>query len=50
MGHCNVNDLLQLEKTSIGMNLKDKKDFECEICILGKMTQFRNRNADSRAK
>ena len=49
LGHCNKADVLKLENVVEGMTITDKKDFECEICCKGKMTQSRNRKPDKRA-
>ena len=49
MGHCNVRDILKLEGVVTGMKIKDKADFECEVCIEGKMSSYRNRKPDRRA-
>ena len=51
-GHCNVQDLIKLETSVIGMKISDKqnhKNFKCDICVLGKMSQHRNRLPDVRA-
>ncbi len=50
LGHCNASDILKLEGVVNGMKISDKKDFDCGICVKGKMTQFRNRQADERSK
>ena len=50
LGHCNVRDIINLEKVVDGMKITNKSKFDCGICIEGKMTQFRNREADMRAK
>ena len=49
LGHCNTNDILKLENVVDGMKITDKNNFDCDTCILGKMTQFRNRGEDERA-
>jgi len=49
LGHCNKADILKLEKDLEGMIIDSKVDFECETCILGKMSQRRSREADRRA-
>ena len=49
LGHCNVSDVLKLESVVDGMKITDKADFECDVCTLGKMAQFRNRSPDARA-
>ena len=48
LGHCNLTDILKLEHVVNGMEITGKTKFECETCIMGKMTQFRNRTADAR--
>src|SRR6218665_3564526 len=49
LGHCNVKDLLKLESVVDGMKIRDKSEFQCDVCILGKMTQSFNRQSDIRA-
>ena len=49
MGHCNKNDILKLEKVVEGMKITNKDDFDCSVCIKGKMTQTRSRKPDKRA-
>ena len=48
-GHCNKNDLLKLDKVVHGMNISNKDDFDCKVCLEGKMTRFRSREPDDRA-
>ena len=48
-GHCNKRDMMKLTDAVVGMNIVDNADFECEICVEGKMTQHRNREPDRRA-
>ena len=50
MGHCNKEDILKLESVTKGMNISDKKDFNCEVCVKSKMTQTINRAPDARAR
>ena len=52
LGHCNIADILKLEDIVEGMKIEGNKDanFNCDICSLGKMPQFRNREPDERAK
>ncbi len=50
MGHCNTKDILKLESCTKNMKITNKKDFECETCIKGKMTVTQNRNPDAKAK
>src|SRR6218665_1029082 len=49
LGHCNVKDLLKLESVVDGMKITDKSEFQCDVCILGKMTKSFNRQSDIRA-
>ena len=49
MGHCNYKDLLKLENVVEGMKISSKDKLECEICAIGKMSQYRNREPDKRA-
>lgn len=50
LGHCNMKDVFNLEKISGDMEIiKSNENFDCDVCILGKMTQFRNRQPDRRA-
>ena len=50
LGHCNVKDVIKLEKVVKGMQITDRSDFNCETCILGKMTQYVNRTPDAKAE
>ena len=50
LGHCNVKDILKLEKSVKGMHISDKSEFDCETCVLGKMTQYMNRTPDRKAE
>ena len=52
LGHCNMNDILKLEGVVDGMQIVNKTKFSnyCDTCSTGKMTQFRNRTPDERAK
>ena len=49
LGHCNVNDVQRLEAAVDGMKISNKDKFNCPTCILGKMTQSRNREPDQKA-
>ena len=49
LGHCNMKDVMKLEKVVDGMTIIGEEVFDCETCILGKMAQCRNRNPDTRA-
>ena len=50
LGHCNQKDVLKLENYVEGMKITDRKEFDCEVCAMGKMNNFRNHNSDERAK
>ncbi|CAB3992128.1 Retrovirus-related Pol poly from transposon TNT 1-94 [Paramuricea clavata] len=51
LGHCNVKDTLQLQHVVDGMSINNKKKVsDCEVCILGKMTNIRNRDPDAKGK
>jgi len=48
--HCNISDVLKLENVVVdGMKTTDKANFGCDVCTLGKLTQFRNISPDARA-
>ena len=51
LGHCNMHDVFKLENVVEGMKIttKPKGKPECDTCVKGKMSQFRNREPDSRA-
>ena len=49
IGHCNVDDILKLEKNVEGMQITDRNKFKCEIYPQAKMSQSRNRLPDTRA-
>ena len=50
LGHCNQSDVLKLEKVVDGMKIGCKQTFDCETCILGKIThQNKSRNPAVRA-
>ena len=49
LGHCNLQDVFALEGVVDGMKVVDKNEFDCNVCVMGKMTQFRNREPDRRA-
>ena len=46
MGHCNFKDLEKLENVVNGMKILSKEKYHCETCAVGKMFQYRNREAD----
>ena len=45
LGHCNFNDVMDLERVVNGMRTQDKhiRPNECEMCLQGKMTNDRDR-------
>ena len=50
-GHCNYDDVLQLQNVVEGMQIKGKTDRpnqECEVCIQGTFAQTRNRTPGTR--
>ena len=49
MDHCNFKDLVKLENDVNGMKISSKEKYDCETCAVGKMFQYRNREADKRA-
>ena len=49
LGHCNIGDFISVEKVVEGMKITGKRDFECGVCVEGKMTQYRCREPDKRA-
>ena len=49
LGHCNVADVLKLETEVDGMVITSKENFKCDVCVLGKMTQSRNKDPDLKA-
>ena len=49
MGHCNIKDVMQLEKVTEGMKITDDKMPDCEICIKSKMVNQRSRLPDEKA-
>ena len=50
LGHCNVQDIVNLAKLNPTIKITDKTPFDCESCIKGKMTQSINHNEDSKAQ
>jgi transposase InsO family protein len=51
MGHCNVKDVCKLEGVVNGMKISNKcKEFQCDVCTLGKMPQVRSHKPDQKAK
>ena len=49
LGHCNIGDVIRVEKVVEGMKITGKRDFECGVCVEGKMAQYRCREPDKRA-
>ena len=49
LGHCNVPDVIATEKVVNGMNITDKKAFDCSSCTMGKMSESRSRKPDSKS-
>lgn len=52
LGHCNYDDIKKLDHVVDGMKVRDKsssKPNDCNVCILGKLAQYRNRKPDARA-
>ena len=51
LGHCNYEDVIQLETVVEGMKIKGAKikPDDCSVCTEGKMTNNRNRKPDNRA-
>lgn len=49
LGHCNMNDVFKLENVVEGMKITTKGKAECDTCVQGKMSQYRNREPDRRA-
>ena len=51
LGHCNVQDLLSVEKHVDGMEINGRdQGLNCETCVLGKMVNLRNKQPDARAE
>ena len=51
LGHCNNKDIIKLQNKVLSFNITDFNDkFNFDICTLRKMTNFRNRKADNKAK
>ena len=49
LGHCNLKDLLKLEHVVEGMKITKRSDFQCGVCLEGKMCNTRSREPDQRA-
>ena len=51
LGHCNVQDVLSVEKHVDGMEINGRdQGLNCETCVLGKMVNLRNKQPDARAE
>ena len=49
--HCNYEDVVKLDEVVDGMKISNSNSRpDCDNCILGKMTQSKNRNPDIRSK
>ena len=51
LGHCNYDDIKKLEHVVDGMKVSYKissKASDCSVCMLGNLTQNRNRKPDAR--
>ena len=48
-GHCNIKDVMQLEKVNGGMTITDNEMPDCENCIKSKMINQRSRLPDEKA-
>ena len=49
LGHCDMRDVLKLENVENGMKITGKQNVECGVCVMGKMSQYRNKEPDERA-
>jgi len=49
LGHCNTSDISKMENVVQGMQISDSSKFDCEICVMAKQPNVRNRNPDVRA-
>ena len=52
MGHCNMNDILRLEKVSKGMKVlkNGRSEKKCEVCLQGKMIKHASKEERTRSK
>ena len=48
-GTAKMNDVFKLENVVEGMKITTKGKVECDTCVQGKMSQYRNREPDCRA-
>ena len=51
LGHCNMRDVMALEKVVTGMNISKEnlENYQCRTCIIGKQPVTRNREPDMKA-
>ena len=49
LGHCNMSDVFKLENVVEGLKITTKAKLECDTCVQGEMSQYRNREPDRRA-
>ena len=49
LGHCIMSDVFKRENVVEGMKITTKDKLECDTCVQGKMSQYRNREPDRRA-
>ena len=51
MGHCNVDDIISLEKVSRGMKVAERGErMTCEVCLQGKMIKQTSKEERERSK
>ena len=48
--HCNMQDVLKLQYAVNGMKIKSKENSSCDVCLHRKMSQYRNRAPDDKAR
>jgi len=49
LGHCNTSDISKMESVVQGMKIVgDQSKFDCEVCVMAKQPNVRNRNPDVR--
>ena len=49
LGHCNVDDVTELEHVVKGMHINNHETFDCETCTMAKQQNTRNHQTDTRA-
>ena len=49
LGHCNVDDVTELEHVVKGIHINTHETFDCETCTMAKQKNTRNHQADTRA-